>query len=777
METLVFIGFAAILIVCLKTYNRITKIENDLGAIKSLLERNKKETVAESAGTESISATADPSAGSEQAPVSYAASAEAPIPSVPESPRQPSATPPPVPDYIRFPEFPADSKHTALHHRQANVGGSESSSDRSGVSRSGRVSGWVSPFSSFNLEKIVGENIFSKIGILALVIGVGFFVKYAIDKDWINEVARTIMGILTGCGLWVTAYFLREKYRSFSSILAGGGFAICFVTIAVAFNYYALFSGLTTLVLFVILSVITTFMALRFDRRELAMIAVLGGYIAPLLASGGNGSLSVLFSYTALLSLAMFVITIRRNWWELPVAATLTVWAIVATACLPGDLSVSDSLSVLIFSTLFFTLFSVPLATVMKRDQAKSVLFILLVILSIANPLAYLAFALLAAERVPALIHFHGMIPLYIAAVYTSIYLAFYRTNKDNTVPSVILWIIVVFSALFIPVQFSTPHILALSFSIYALLLSAAFIITKRNMFAYASIITIIINVCYLADIFIVDIESSGNYTTLLLNGLCYVALAALFDRRWDLFCSIGSGLIYNVYGFTVNLGCALLSFAAYGLIENSAGYDYAHSSLPLIVVSLILAVAFFGRKNRYTTGFLPAFGLLAFTVFSFVFTISSTYNHLAHWTSAIILAVALTVFARRSFKNAGINSRVGNSIYYSLLGSAFLTVCVISALHNSGFSGYYSAGFSVSVIISGAALMIVGMRCHMKAIRIISLVFFGVLLIKLVGYDLWQLPMLGRTIVFILLGGVLLSLSFLYQKLRSSLFPPDEKE
>ena len=36
-------------------------------------------------------------------------------------------------------------------------------------------------------EKFIGENLFGKIGILVLVVGVGLFVKYAIDKDWINE--------------------------------------------------------------------------------------------------------------------------------------------------------------------------------------------------------------------------------------------------------------------------------------------------------------------------------------------------------------------------------------------------------------------------------------------------------------------------------------------------------------------------------------------------------------------------------------------------------------
>ena len=36
-----------------------------------------------------------------------------------------------------------------------------------------------------NYEKIIGENLFGEIGILIFVIGVGFFVMYAIDKNWL----------------------------------------------------------------------------------------------------------------------------------------------------------------------------------------------------------------------------------------------------------------------------------------------------------------------------------------------------------------------------------------------------------------------------------------------------------------------------------------------------------------------------------------------------------------------------------------------------------------
>ena len=69
-------------------------------------------------------------------------------------------------------------------------------------------------------------------------------------------------------------------------------------------------------------------------------------------------------------------------------------------------------------------------------------------------------------------------------------------------------------------------------------------------------------------------------------------------------------------------------------------------------------------------------------------------------------------------------------------------------------------------------------MKLHMKIMRIISLVTFGIVLGKLLFFDLWSMPSLGKIIVFVLLGLILLILSFLYQKLRVVLFEDEiEKE
>ena len=52
-----------------------------------------------------------------------------------------------------------------------------------------------------------------------------------------------------------------------------------------------------------------------------------------------------------------------------------------------------------------------------------------------------------------------------------------------------------------------------------------------------------------------------------------------------------------------------------------------------------------------------------------------------------------------------------------------------------------------------------------------VSLAEFGIVLGKLILIDVWSMAALGKIVVFISLGLLLLTLSFLYQKLKDVLF------
>lgn len=74
---------------------------------------------------------------------------------------------------------------------------------------------------------------------------------------------------------------------------------------------------------------------------------------------------------------------------------------------------------------------------------------------------------------------------------------------------------------------------------------------------------------------------------------------------------------------------------------------------------------------------------------------------------------------------------------------------------------------------------MALGMRYQNKLLRFISLGIFGIVIVKLLVFDLWRMAAIGRIIVFILLGVILLAVSFFYQRLRNVLIdklPQEDK-
>jgi len=70
-------------------------------------------------------------------------------------------------------------------------------------------------------------------------------------------------------------------------------------------------------------------------------------------------------------------------------------------------------------------------------------------------------------------------------------------------------------------------------------------------------------------------------------------------------------------------------------------------------------------------------------------------------------------------------------------------------------------------------------MRFRFKALRILALVLFGITILKLFLFDLRHISQGGKIAAFILLGAILLTVSFMYQRLKKIIIddqPAEEK-
>ena len=118
------------------------------------------------------------------------------------------------------------------------------------------------------------------------------------------------------------------------------------------------------------------------------------------------------------------------------------------------------------------------------------------------------------------------------------------------------------------------------------------------------------------------------------------------------------------------------------------------------------------------------------------------------------------------------------NADFYKEAGSVVIDVKSLPADWTASVDVEAEQWCKTEPVNSGAGVkMGLGMRLHQKVMRMISLSTFGIVLLKLVFDDLWAMPTIGKIIVFIILGLILLILSFLYQKLKDVLFKNDEDE
>ena len=103
-------------------------------------------------------------------------------------------------------------------------------------------------------------------------------------------------------------------------------------------------------------------------------------------------------------------------------------------------------------------------------------------------------------------------------------------------------------------------------------------------------------------------------------------------------------------------------------------------------------------------------------------------------------------------------------------VSATLLWVSMVRALLMQMGVEQFSAAFSLSLAAVGTLQMSLGMRLPNKTMRWLSICTFGVIIAKLALYDVWRMPAVGRIVVFIILGVLLLTLSFMYQKLKDTL-------
>jgi uncharacterized membrane protein len=165
------------------------------------------------------------------------------------------------------------------------------------------------------LEKKIGQYWLNRIGIVAVLIGVSYFLKYAFDNNWVGPGGRIAIGLLLGIGLVLWSERFRKRgYSAFSYSLKAVGIGTLYLSLWGAFEIYHLIPAAAAFLAMATVTAATIALALTQDAELLASFALIGGFSSPVLLSTGQNHEAVLFSYVALLDLAILVMTIFKPW-------------------------------------------------------------------------------------------------------------------------------------------------------------------------------------------------------------------------------------------------------------------------------------------------------------------------------------------------------------------------------------------------------------------------------------------------------------------------------
>ncbi|MEO5626067.1 MAG: DUF2339 domain-containing protein [Dokdonella sp.] len=246
-------------------------------------------------------------------------------------------------------------------------------------------------------------NIPVKVGMLVLFAGIASLLKYASDQGWLTlPIELRIVGIaLAAIAALVFGWRERERRRSFGLSLQGGAIGVLLMTVFASFRLYHLLPPTAAFALMLILIAGTGVLAVLQDALALAVLGILAGFAAPILISTGSGDHVVLFSYYALLNLAIFAIAWVRPWRALNLLGFVFTFAIgIAWGVLSyhSELFATTEPFLLIYFAIYL---AVPILYARKREPTQR--DIVDGTLVFGNPLVAFALhaALLNGERMP----------------------------------------------------------------------------------------------------------------------------------------------------------------------------------------------------------------------------------------------------------------------------------------------------------------------------------------------------------------------------------------
>jgi hypothetical protein len=579
-------------------------------------------------------------------------------------------------------------------------------------------------------------------GLVVLILGVAFFLRYAFDRQWLSPAVRLALGGVAGVAMAAGGLRLSRTYRAYGLLTAGAGAAVLYLSAYAGLNLYFLFGPTLA---FTLLVVITTAVAWVADRTD-----SLG-----FLIGGGTDQQMTLFSYVGLLVAATMYLAHRRSWPWLNAASflftamTVLVWADAYDA--PDKYLRTE-----LFLTAYCAMFVAMLRRAWKSGGAAN-----------AGPAALLLLA-------PIGYHLWSVVTLAPHRVAFLVYLICFTAVT-----------------LIVAVHYGSSLLRLVGWIAVALPLGYWIENTGAGEWTFASVATI-----------------GGVYAAHLAAQIRTVVLGDELDERdVGLIHANGVGVFAAVHQLLVDsapvetltavaLSLAVVNAVVSGALRGAAPVRALHwigvaATLVAIAVWVQLggpfaiaawasegvAVLWIASKADRPWLRVGAWALLAIAVFRWlqpdIQATTTSFAVLANARAltglALVAALYLMAAVSRERERAAL-----------MIGASVVTLAVLSTEIASFWTLRGTAAddvaremmLSASWVLYAALLVLAGMRTKYAPIRYFAMALFGVSLLKIFLIDLARVGGIYRVVGFLVVGVILVLVSFLYQRASASAEP-----
>ncbi len=554
------------------------------------------------------------------------------------------------------------------------------------------------PARSPQLETRVGLAWINRIGVITLLLGAGFFFKYAVDNEWIGVTARVILGGMAGAlALYAGEFLYRRKQTLFAQGISGLGIALVYLTVYAAYQFYRL---LPDVLAFSLLGGATgggAALALRYEAMPVAALGLFGGYMTPLLVRPAPW---ILYGYTLLLDAAAIALSRARNWKLLEWLALCSTALLFATSPARNEVFLGT-----FFLGAYYALFAQAqqLAT---RVSAQSLAAIALAFVWVDKPLGYLLCSLALAVAGLAIEPAWALGAYWLGYAVWSTGAAGRPAGPTFAALTLVFLIFLawvsrrpgqlVMMALNGPVFFAASYLLLDSdyhggMGLLALALAAAHLFISRRLLAGAP-----------------------------QAALLALGLAAAF---------LTIAIPVQLSGYTITVAWATEAAALAWIASRYEQTAAAWGAFGILALVMFRLAAFDSER--------PALRLITFTASAVAFWLVS------RWTPPGKRALAIYL-AGHGIMVWGFSMEI--EAWSVRTAAPQNAVCVSSA------------GISIMLAADAVSLIGAGVLTTTTVNRILGLAPIGLVIAKLYLYDVWLLGRLYRTIAFVALGALLLT-------------------